>query len=50
MINGIKHVGLEDYVEDTSLHTTLQLLHHYHGLREELSTHQHIRGMYGCPF
>jgi hypothetical protein len=35
MINGVKHVGLEDYVEDTSPHTTLQLLHHYHNLHED---------------
>jgi hypothetical protein len=35
MLNGVKRVSLEDYVEDTSPQTTLQLLHHYHDLHED---------------
>jgi hypothetical protein len=43
-------VSSEVCVEDTSLHTTLQLLHCDHGPCQELSAYWHILRMCSCPF
>jgi hypothetical protein len=43
-------VGSEVYAKDTCPCTDLQLLHHYHGFRQELTAHRRILGICTCPF